>query len=65
MFLISTATKKSIKYIKNIAEQLLQNKEGVNNNKDVFFFGYSVGNNYLCKDFSAKAIKDTFQHSVA
>ncbi len=45
--------------------RVLQNKEGVNNNKDVFFFGCSVGNNYLCKDFSAKAIKDTFQHSVA
>lgn len=35
-------------------------KEDVNINKDVFFFGYSVGNYYLCKDFSAKAIKDFF-----
>lgn len=40
-------------------------KECININKNVFFFGYSVGNNYLCNDFSAKAIKDIFQHSVA
>ena len=35
-------------------------KEGVNINKDVLLFGYSAGNDYLCKDFSAKAIKDIF-----
>ena len=39
-------------------------KGGVNNNKDVFFFGYSVGNDYLCSDFSAKAIREFFHYSV-
>ncbi|ERT58599.1 hypothetical protein HMPREF1254_1843 [Prevotella sp. BV3P1] len=38
--------------------------ERKNNNKDVFLFGYSVGNDYLCRDFSAKAIKDFFHHSI-
>ena len=39
-------------------------KEDVNNNKDVLFFGYSVGNDYLCRDFSAEAIREFFHYSV-
>lgn len=38
--------------------------ERKNKNKGVFLFGYSVGNDYLCRDFSAKAIKDIFHHSI-
>lgn len=32
--------------------------ERKNNNKDVFLFGYSAGNNYLCSGFSVKATND-------
>jgi len=38
--------------------------ERKNNNKDVFLFGYSVGNDYLCRDFSVKAIREFFHYSV-
>lgn len=32
--------------------------ERKNNNKDVFLFGYSAGNDYLCSGFSVKATND-------